>query len=60
MVDVTDKTAKGNFPGGKHLVYGLSDKGVAITRGHMTSDAWQAVQDARKNIVSGDVKVPAK
>ena len=60
VVDVTDKTAKGNFPGGKHLVYGLSDKGVAITRGHMTSDAWQAVQDARKDIVSGDVKVPAK
>jgi basic membrane protein A len=60
VTDVTEKTAKGNFPGGKHLVYGLDDKGVALTRGHMSKDAWSAVQDAEKKIINGDVKVSAK
>lgn len=58
--DVTERAATDKFPGGQHLVYGLKNKGVAVTRGQMSAGAWQAVQKAQKAIVAGDVKVPAK
>lgn len=58
--DVTERAATDKFPGGQHLVYGLKNKGVAVTRGQMSTGAWQAVQKAQKAIVAGDVKVPAK
>ena len=58
--DVTERAATDKFPGGQHLVYGLKNKGVAVTRGQMSAGAWQAVQKAQKAIVAGDVKVPTK
>ena len=60
VTDVTEMSAKGKFPGGKQLVYGLKNKGLELTRGNMSDEAWQAVQAAQKQIVNGDVKVPAK
>ena len=60
VVDVTEKAAKDKFPGGEHLVYGLDDKGVAVTRGHMSAATWGAVQAAKKQIIDGKVEVPAK
>ena len=60
VVDVTEKAAKDKFPGGEHLVYGLDDKGVAVTRGHMSAATWDAVQAAKKQIIDGKVEVPAK
>ena len=42
------------------MVYGLDDKGVAVTRGNMSDNAWSAVEAAKKQILSGDVKVPVK
>lgn len=58
--DVTERAASDKFPGGQHLVYGLKNKGVAVTRGQMSDGAWQAVQKAQKAIVAGDVKVSSK
>ncbi|RVU71173.1 MULTISPECIES: BMP family protein [Lactobacillus] len=48
------------FPGGKHLVYGLKDNGVSITKGQLSAKAWQAVQAARKQIVAGKIQVATK
>ena len=60
VVDVTEMAAKDKFPGGKQLVYGLDDKGVAVTRGNMSDEAWQAVQAAQKKIVDKEITVPSK
>ncbi|TGE73690.1 BMP family lipoprotein [Weissella confusa] len=60
VTDVTKMADENKFPGGKHLVYGLDDKGVAVTRGNMSDKAWSAVEAAKKQILSGDVKVPVK
>lgn len=56
--DTADRAYKGKFPGGKHLVYGLEHDGVSVTRGHMSADAWNAVQAARKDILAGKITVP--
>ena len=60
VTDVTKMADENKFPGGKHLVYGLDDNGVAVTRGNMSDKAWSAVEAAKKQILSGDVKVPVK
>ena len=57
---ITESAQKDKFPGGEHLVYGLDDKGVAVTRGHMSAATWDAVQAAKKQIIDGKVEVPAK
>lgn len=56
--DTADRAYKGKFPGGKHLVYGLQHDGVSVTRGHMSTKAWNAVQSARKDILAGKINVP--
>lgn len=58
VLDTANRAYKGKFPGGKHLVYGLKDNGVSITRGHMSTKVWNATQSAKKDIASGKVKVP--
>ncbi|MDR3190986.1 MAG: BMP family protein [Lactobacillaceae bacterium] len=59
VAKVSTLDAKGKFPGGKTLTYGLKDKGVAVTRGHMSAAAWKAIKDARQAIIDGKVTVPA-
>ncbi|GFZ26493.1 BMP family lipoprotein [Lactobacillus corticis] len=55
--DIADKAYEGKFPGGQHLVYGLDNNGVSITKGNLSSKAWEATQKARKQIVDGKIKV---
>ena len=45
------------FPGGKLSHYGLKDQGVGIARGNLTDDAWKTVQDYKKQIIDGKIKV---
>lgn len=54
---LADLAAKGEFPGGRHLVYGLKNNGVAITKGNLSAAAWTAVQKQRTQIITGKVKV---
>ncbi|WEV36731.1 BMP family ABC transporter substrate-binding protein [Lactobacillus sp. ESL0677] len=54
---LADAAARSKFPGGQHLVYGLKDNGVSITRGNLSSSTWAAVQKQRTRIITGQVKV---
>ncbi|MFC2695299.1 MAG: BMP family protein [Lactobacillus sp.] len=56
--DVAERAYNKKFPGGQHLVYGLQHKGTYILRGQISAKAWQAVQRARQQIISGKIKVP--
>ncbi|KRL62987.1 BMP family lipoprotein [Lactobacillus psittaci] len=55
--EIADKAYQGKFPGGKHLVFGLQDNGVSLTKGNLNSKAWKAVQQARQDIIDGKIKV---
>lgn len=55
---IADDAYKGKFPGGKHLVYGLKNNGVSITRGNLSSKTWAAIKKARQQIIDGKIKVP--
>lgn len=57
---IADDAYKGKFPGGKHLVYGLKNDGVSITKGQLSAKAWQAVQKARTQIIDGKITVATK
>ncbi|WP_018658865.1 BMP family lipoprotein [Allofustis seminis] len=48
---------KGEFKGGQ-VVYGLKDDGVGLSRGHLSDEAWKAVEEAKKLIVDGEIEVP--
>lgn len=57
--DISEKAAKGKFPGGKQLVYGLKHNGVYLTRGYVSASVWKQVQAARTDILNGKIKVPS-
>ena len=57
--DIATKAAKGKFPGGKQLVYGLKHNGVYLTRGYASASVWKQVQAARTDILNGKIKVPS-
>lgn len=58
VIDITEKAAKDKFPGGKHLSYGLKEKGVDLTDGQLSDDAKAAVKEAKDKIIKGEIKVP--
>lgn len=57
--DFLTQVNKGTFKGGNQ-VYGLKDGGVGITTtgNHLSKDALKAVDEAKKSIIDGKVKVP--
>lgn len=50
----------GKFPGGKHLLLGLQDNGVALTKGQLSQKTWKQVQMIRQDVISGKIKVVTK
>jgi len=58
VYDIANLAMKDKFPGGEHLVYGLANDGVSVTRGRMSTEAWMAVQDAKTAILDKQVVVP--
>ncbi|GHN50019.1 membrane protein [Lactobacillus delbrueckii] len=57
--DIATKAAKGKFPGGKQLVYGLKHNGVYLTRGYVADSVWEQAQTARSQILAGKISVPS-
>lgn len=51
------KSAQGKFPGGKYLTYGLKENAVSLNRDQINSSAWADVQEAKKQILNGKIKV---
>ncbi|EHI69027.1 basic membrane protein [Streptococcus ictaluri 707-05] len=57
---VADKTAKGQFPGGKVTTFGLKEGGVNLTTKGLPEDVKEAVEAAKKDIIDGKTSVPEK
>ncbi|EHJ52036.1 BMP family lipoprotein [Streptococcus macacae] len=57
---ISTNTADKKFPGGKVTRYGLKDKGVDIATTSLSKDTKSAIEAAKKQIISGKVKVPEK
>lgn len=55
--DIATQTAKGKFPGGKNLSYGLKNKGISLVQGNLSYHTWIKVQKARQKIIDGKIKV---
>ncbi|MCC5894583.1 MAG: BMP family protein [Alkalibacterium sp.] len=53
-----NQTIEEGFPGGETIAYGLEEEGVDVTRGNMSDEAWDAVEEARQLILDGDLEVP--
>ena len=58
--DIANQTAKGKFPGGKTITFGLKDGGVDLTTTNLSEDAKKAVEEAKAKILDGSITVPDK
>ncbi|MDO4912824.1 MAG: BMP family protein [Lactobacillus sp.] len=56
--DIANDAYQGKFPGGKHLVFDLKNKGVSLTKGYLSDKAWNAAEKARQEIIDGKITVP--
>lgn len=55
--DLANQTAKGDFPGGKNLNYGLKNKGISLVQGNLSYHTWIKVQKAKQKIIDGKIKI---
>lgn len=58
--DLATKASTGEFPGGEHIVYGLEENGVGVTKGQLSEEAQEAVETARQEIIDGIIVVEDK
>lgn len=60
--DIAKQAKEGKFPGGKTVVYGLSDNGMALADSHgaISEDIMKKIDDYAKQIADGTIKVPEK
>ncbi|MDN6839515.1 MAG: BMP family protein [Tetragenococcus halophilus] len=56
--DLAQRSADDDFPGGEHLEYGLEEDGVGLTDGYLSDEAKDAVEEAREDVINGEVEVP--
>lgn len=57
--DVSNRTKEGNFPGGETLYYGFADEGIDfIQHGAIPEEDWALIEEAREQIISGELVVP--
>ncbi|HEX5564875.1 MAG TPA: BMP family protein, partial [Sporosarcina sp.] len=58
--DISKLAQEGKFPGGETKVYGLEDDGVTLadSRGAIPQDVMDKVEEYKKKIASGEIKVP--
>ncbi|MDM5316464.1 BMP family protein [Fictibacillus sp. b24] len=60
VYEVSEQAMNGEFPGGKIVEFGLKEDGVGIapTQDNVEPDALKSVEDFKKKIIGGEVKVP--
>ena len=56
--DISNRALEDKFPGGEHLVYGLKDGGVDLTKGYLSDEAQKAVDKAKEEIIDEKITVP--
>lgn len=59
-IQISEDTKAGKFPGGKTITYGLADGGVDIadSRGAISEETMKKVEEYKKQIIDGTIKVP--
>lgn len=62
--DLAEKGAKGEFPGGEVIEYGIEEEAIGIAPAphdeHLTDDIKAKVKEYQEKIVNGDIEVPTK
>lgn len=60
VIDISNRTKAGEFPGGKTIVYGLKEDGVGLadSRGAISEDVLKVVEEFKAKITSGEIVVP--
>ncbi len=60
VVDLSNRTKAGDFPGGQTLVYGLAEDGVGLadSRGAIPEEVLKSLEDYKAKIISGEIVVP--
>lgn len=61
VYDITKELKDGKFPGGKETVLGLAEDGVGVaptTSTNVPKDVLAKVDDFKKKIIAGEIKVP--
>ena len=58
IVAITEQTLDTEFPGGELVEYGLADETVDITRGNLDDETWATIEDAKQQIIDGEIDVP--
>lgn len=56
--NLSEQTYVNKFPGGKHLSLGLKENGVGLTRGHLSTDAYKIISEAKQKIIEGKLLIP--
>lgn len=56
---ITKQAQNDKFPGGKTVYYGLKEGGVGVVTKNLNSDEKNAVNNAKQQIIDGDIKVSA-
>ena len=59
VIDVSNRTKDGDFPGGEVTWYGLAEDGVGLAddRGVISEDVMKEVETYKEQIISGEIKV---
>jgi len=63
VIRVSKATIDGKFPGGQTTVLGLKEEGVGLpetSKKNVSSDILKKVDDYKRKIISGEIKVPAQ
>lgn len=53
----TEEAMDDNFQGGEFIQYDLQDGGVDITRGNISDDVWETVEEVKQGIIDGEIDV---
>lgn len=55
--EIANKTANGDFPGGKNLSYGLKNNGISLVQGNLSYHTWIKVEKAKQKILDRKIKI---
>lgn len=55
--DLANRTLDNDFPGGEHLLFGLTEEGVGLADGQLDQEVIELVSDYKEKIISGELEV---
>ena len=55
--NLTNQTMNSEFPGGETIYYGFAEEGIDFTRGQIADEDWALIEEARQQIIDGEIEV---